>query len=302
MSLCPTIDLHSVYVDGELPKEFLARYESHIKNCSLCQERLAAFQRLHSLMKADCDSITLSDAYKEQGFNRLQTKLRYSKNAHSAAGSWSSDDIILKQHSYNRMKRFSTGFYTYGARILAAAAIFAIAFTAGLKLSGSKSTSGTVSNNTVALLKPITRPRLQFRPDMAQGTTQNVYFTQGGYTGSFGSGFLQNGVAARAYSRPNDSFVDGTLFAGSIQESTSDNVEAFVIGAPNMSVNNQYYEAQGSHHFVEFADVDVFRPEFDPAYSEQQPSNQCDWATRLFKGPSNASGKMMQQRKGHHHE
>ena len=33
MSTCPEKDIHSIYVDGELPENYIKQYESHLSSC-----------------------------------------------------------------------------------------------------------------------------------------------------------------------------------------------------------------------------------------------------------------------------
>lgn len=283
MSSCPTIDLHSVYIDGELPPQFMARYESHIKTCSLCSARLAAFKKLHDALAADSNSITLSDAYKEQGFSRLQTKLRYSKTVSSI-----SNKSELFKHTKSHLntkdpwdlgdspRRFSKFNYQNVTKVLAMAAVFAIAFTAGLKLQKVQKTS---DSPTVAQLKPITRPRLQMQRSAMSGT-QNVYFTQDGY---------QVPLFSRA-----------DYAASSADNNMPYQNDTMVLGAPSMglglSANNK-----STHHFVEFADVDVFRPTFDTTYNEQVQNatmGQYNWGEVWANNSEYGAGI----HRGHHHE
>ena len=38
MSTCPEQDMHSVYLDGELPQKYALDYESHLTSCQRCRE------------------------------------------------------------------------------------------------------------------------------------------------------------------------------------------------------------------------------------------------------------------------
>ena len=40
MSFCPSKDIHSVYLDGELPENYKAEYELHISHCEKCRKEL----------------------------------------------------------------------------------------------------------------------------------------------------------------------------------------------------------------------------------------------------------------------
>lgn len=138
MSLCPTADLHSVYLDGELPASFISKYEVHIASCPKCQKELNALRNLSSAFNADKTSILLDSSYLSQSYDRLKTKLRYSKTA----------KII---------ERTPPSFFNYAIKGLAAAAVLTFALLTPL-LKGNKSSNKQASS--AVAIKPITRPRL----------------------------------------------------------------------------------------------------------------------------------------------
>ena len=37
MFTCPTNEIHSLYLDKELPQNYIAEYEAHIANCEKCK-------------------------------------------------------------------------------------------------------------------------------------------------------------------------------------------------------------------------------------------------------------------------
>lgn len=80
MSTCPEHDMHSVYLDGELPQKYALDYESHLTGCQQCRDRYLRLQRLGSLLKEDAASTQLSSNELEDSFSELQTKLRYYRN------------------------------------------------------------------------------------------------------------------------------------------------------------------------------------------------------------------------------
>ena len=79
MSFCPSKDIHSVYLDNELPEIYKAEYEAHIKVCPKCQQEFAKIRKLHDLFNADASSITPDTYYLDQSFERLQMKMKFSK-------------------------------------------------------------------------------------------------------------------------------------------------------------------------------------------------------------------------------
>lgn len=91
MSTCPQKDIHSVYIDGELPEKYRAEYEAHIATCPDCQAALARLRTLHTLLTGEQDapaaksSTASSDSvFLEQSFERLQTKMRYTHTISAA--------------------------------------------------------------------------------------------------------------------------------------------------------------------------------------------------------------------------
>ena len=76
MSFCPSKDIHSVYLDGELPENYKAEYELHISHCEKCRKELEQLKALHSLFQADSDSLKLDEHFMDESFQRLQINLR----------------------------------------------------------------------------------------------------------------------------------------------------------------------------------------------------------------------------------
>jgi len=84
MSFCPSKDIHSVYLDGELPENYKAEYELHISHCEKCRKELEQLKALRSLFKADSDSLNLDQHFMDESFQRLQIKMAYSRNVGKA--------------------------------------------------------------------------------------------------------------------------------------------------------------------------------------------------------------------------
>ncbi len=105
-------DLHSVYIDGEMPESFVSQYESIVSSSEIEKKKLEKMQRLHSLLQEDSGEKTVSDQFIEESFERLETKMRYSKTV-----SFASDQ-----------KSFVTPFVKYASSFAAAAAVFAVIF------------------------------------------------------------------------------------------------------------------------------------------------------------------------------
>ena len=79
MSTCPEKDIHSVYLDNELPAGYIKEYELHLKSCSSCRAEFERLKRLHDLFHQDSASLQLDEHILEQSFERLQSRLSYSK-------------------------------------------------------------------------------------------------------------------------------------------------------------------------------------------------------------------------------
>ena len=79
MFICPDDDIHCVYSDGELPQNFVAEYEAHVKICPKCSAKLEKLLALKAAFKADSSSISLSQRDLDAGFSRLEARLSYKK-------------------------------------------------------------------------------------------------------------------------------------------------------------------------------------------------------------------------------
>ena len=121
MSFCPSKDIHSVYLDGELPENYKAEYELHISHCEKCRKELEQLKALHSMFKSDSDSLNLDSHFMEDSFQRLQIKMAYSHN-------------IGKTAQKSPFKVIS-----YVASGVAAAAVLALVLPVGLKSNGAES-------------------------------------------------------------------------------------------------------------------------------------------------------------------
>ena len=71
MSFCLSKDIHSIYLDKELPENYKLEYEEHVKNCPECQKELNKLKLIHDALKSDSDSIKLDDDFLEKSYERL---------------------------------------------------------------------------------------------------------------------------------------------------------------------------------------------------------------------------------------
>jgi anti-sigma factor RsiW len=121
MSFCPSKDIHSVYLDGELPENYKAEYELHISHCEKCRKELEQLKALRAMFKADSDSLKLDQHFMDESFQRLQIKMAYSKNVGK-----------LPQKSPFKV-------ISYVASGVAAAALLALVLPVGFKASAGQS-------------------------------------------------------------------------------------------------------------------------------------------------------------------
>ena len=76
---CPENDIHSIYLDGELPKNFVKDYEAHLASCQKCRAKLEKLKAVHAAFAADSKSLDVDETFKAQSFERLQSRMRFSK-------------------------------------------------------------------------------------------------------------------------------------------------------------------------------------------------------------------------------
>lgn len=138
MYSCPTDDIHSIYLDNELPLNFVKEYETHIESCPKCKAKLDALRKIKSALKKDSKTIQLDKQFMEQSFERLQTKLHYSKNTEN-------------------VHEFPVSEKTVRWGMAAAAAVI-IAAVLPVTVSNATKASSSQSAN-VASITPVTRPQ-----------------------------------------------------------------------------------------------------------------------------------------------
>lgn len=79
MSFCPTRDIHSIYLDNEMPEIYKAEYENHLNSCEKCKKELEKLKKLHTVYTADASELKLDQTFMDQSFERLQMKMKYAK-------------------------------------------------------------------------------------------------------------------------------------------------------------------------------------------------------------------------------
>lgn len=79
MFTCPEKDIHSIYIDGELPENFSREYEAHIGSCEKCRAELEKVRAMRALLAKDSASLDLDKDFMEKSFERLQSRMRFKK-------------------------------------------------------------------------------------------------------------------------------------------------------------------------------------------------------------------------------
>lgn len=136
MYSCPTDDIHSIYLDNELSPAYIKDYEAHVNNCPKCAAKLESLRRVKNAFQKDSDSIILDDDFMEKSFERLQTKMRYSKNT-----------VHVKEF---KISPEITKWAVAAAAVLVAAIV---------PVSISNSSKNNTSANQVASIAPVARPQ-----------------------------------------------------------------------------------------------------------------------------------------------
>ena len=77
MSTCPELDLISVYLDEELPRQYEQKLEKHIETCAECQAVYKTFKDSSNILQQDARNIFFSDKQLDESFLRLKTKMNY---------------------------------------------------------------------------------------------------------------------------------------------------------------------------------------------------------------------------------
>ena len=161
MSFCPTKDIHSVYLDGELPENYKAEYELHIEHCEKCRKELEQLKAVRSIFKADADSLNLDQHFMDESFQRLQIKMAYSKN-------------IGKVPEKSPFKIIS-----YVASGVAAAAVLALVIPLGLKSNKAASTSTVITSPLIQSVSSVSAVPITAVSTNAATSANNVGYDSG---------------------------------------------------------------------------------------------------------------------------
>ena len=124
MSTCPTKDIHSLYLDDEMPQVYKKEYELHLESCEKCRNELAKLKAMKLLFKQDADSVSLDKSQLDQSYERLMVKMNYSKNSkkfkYTAEAKYTKDkinELIFEIDSFVILLYLNTGIFARISKI-----------------------------------------------------------------------------------------------------------------------------------------------------------------------------------------
>ena len=186
MSFCPSKDIHSVYLDGELPENYKAEYELHISHCEKCRKELEQLKALRAMFKADSDSLNLDEHFMDESFQRLQIKMAYAKN-------------VGKVPQKSPFKVIS-----YVASGVAAAAVLALVLPLGLKANKADAAQNVAASPLIQSVNSVSAVPITAVSTNAS-SVNNVGFDSG--RSVVVSGNIKDVVLSSEKQRKNNSFV-----------------------------------------------------------------------------------------------
>lgn len=158
MSFCPTKDIHSVYLDNEMPEVYKAEYEEHIKNCPKCKKELESLKAIHNLLQQDSEAICTKDNFMDDSYQRLMMKMSYKKN-------------VQKAESPKR------GYYGYALAGIAAAAALAFVIPLNFNKTNGTNNLSAVNSNIFSIPNTTTANNVSFnsgRKGLVSGNIQET--------------------------------------------------------------------------------------------------------------------------------
>ena len=185
MSFCPSKDIHSVYLDGELPENYKAEYELHISHCEKCRKELEQLKALRAMFKADSDSLNLDEHFMDESFQRLQIKMAYAKN-------------VGKVPQKSPFKVIS-----YVASGVAAAAVLALVLPLGLKANKADAAQNVAASPLIQSVNSVSA--VPITAVSTNASANNVGFDSG--RSVVVSGNIKDVVLSSEKQRKNNSFV-----------------------------------------------------------------------------------------------
>jgi len=160
MSTCPEKDIHSLYLDNELPAAYMEKYEAHIASCEKCRAELNKLKAVHSVFQNDSRSMDFSQKDLDSSFERLQARLSYSSHV---------EKNVVKFNPRSRV------YAVAGAAAALAVFVVPARFRAGPeKSSPAMASSGFVPATQVAMQIP-TGPSMQFDGELSGSTIASLF-------------------------------------------------------------------------------------------------------------------------------
>lgn len=155
MSFCPSKDIHSLYLDNELPEIYKAEYENHLKTCKNCQLEFEKISKIHKLLNSDAKLISPTTEYLDESYERLLTKMNFSKHT-------------SRKSSFGNKKNFRN--IGYFACASAAAVVFAVI----MPLKTSSKTQINSGNVNVASIPEIISNKVPFYSGNTNSISDNI--------------------------------------------------------------------------------------------------------------------------------
>ena len=110
MSTCPTKEIHSLYLDNELPQAHKEQYEAHIAACDKCRAEYEKLRAVRAVFEKDAQAVSPDKAFLDASYERLMLKMKYSKNT-----------------GHTRAPKISSRTWKIAVPAIAAAAVLALA-------------------------------------------------------------------------------------------------------------------------------------------------------------------------------
>ena len=196
MSFCPTKDIHSVYLDNELPDVYKADYEKHLSECEECRNELEKLKSVRSIFQDDVESITPDKQFLDDSYQRLMIKMSYEKNS----------------KKIKKPLLFRVG---YAVSAAAAAVLFAVFIPMGLnsKQNNNEVVTPAIINNLI--------PMHQFGNNISFGSGKNTALSGNMDRGMLSSGNYMNYID---YNYNNFDLYSNVSFGGENCNSTALNL------------------------------------------------------------------------------
>ena len=214
MSFCPSKDIHSVYLDGELPENYKAEYELHISHCEKCRKELDQLKALRAMFKADSDSLNLDEHFMDESFQRLQIKMAYAKN-------------VGKAPQKSPFKVIS-----YVASGVAAAAVLALVLPLGLKTNKADASQNVAASPLIQSVNSVSAVPITAVSTNAASSGNNVGFDSG--RSVVVSGNIKDVVLSSEKQRKNSPFAKNVSEVDVLRPDFQDEAIKIKITVPGM--------------------------------------------------------------------